>query len=341
MAVEYRNMRIEDEDEVYGLWQRTWGARNIEQVRSRSRLDPRFLDHIFIAIDEGGKVLSTARYAVRHIRDANALPRPAGCVASVVTVEEARRQGHAREVVRLALESMRSEGCAWTLLFSSSMGQSLYEGLGYRTYSAPYFRGTPSGQLAPPGNYTIECLTSPFDISDDAWTAIRVIYKEYNKRRPLSLIRDEEYWQGRVAMRLASGDGTYTPFLFLARNANNIPVGYLLVYFSTQQTAREEFNLDQHLAINELGLAESHEGALDSLLSAALDRAEPGAIGVTCLLPREQRLEQAMSIIFGDSLQILDDRRMMARPLGETFSEGDISAMFEAPGAHFWSMDDF
>ena len=122
MEVEYRKMRLEDEDAVFQLRMQTWGAPSIEYVRAGARLDPLYLEHTFVAVEAAGNLLSTVRYWLRDIRDANGTPQRVGCVASVVTVESARRQGHARELMQLAIEAMRAEGCAWSFLLSSDMG---------------------------------------------------------------------------------------------------------------------------------------------------------------------------------------------------------------------------
>src|SRR5688572_13863128 len=116
MAVEYRQMRPADEDAVFDLRMRMWNAPSRDYVRQGALLDPRYLDHTFVAVAEDGSLLSTVRYWLRHLRDAEGAPRLVGCVASVATVEGARRQGHARELMQLAIEAMREDGCEWSLL---------------------------------------------------------------------------------------------------------------------------------------------------------------------------------------------------------------------------------
>src|SRR5688500_1514748 len=191
-------MLPEDEDAVFALRMRTWGAPNIEYVRRNAYSDPLYLQHIFVAFSPDGTLLSTVGYWLRHIRDARGTPRLVGCVASVITIEVARRQGYARKLMQLALDSMADDGCDWSLLFSSGMGVPFYEALGYRHYPALYYRGTlPKGN--PPsrfaggtlidvgqqsiagaagvnshtGSYSIARIEAPFDIADRNWQAIR------------------------------------------------------------------------------------------------------------------------------------------------------------------------
>src|SRR3954470_22640039 len=145
MSVDYRKMRLEDEDAVFALRMRMWRAPSIEYVREGARLDPRYLDHTFVAMDEAGTLLSTVRFWVRQIRNASGVPECVGCVASVATIESARRQGHARRLMLLAIKAMRDEGCAWSLLLSSDLGVPLYESLDYRVLPAYYANGLLSG----------------------------------------------------------------------------------------------------------------------------------------------------------------------------------------------------
>src|SRR2546423_13852294 len=78
MAVEYRNMRPEDEDVVFDLRMQMWGWQTREQVRRSAYLDPLYLRHTFIALDGDGRLLSSLRYWLRDIRDASGTPRPVG-----------------------------------------------------------------------------------------------------------------------------------------------------------------------------------------------------------------------------------------------------------------------
>src|SRR5437867_2066479 len=170
MAVEYRNMRPEDEDMVFDLRKQMWGWPSREHVRQSAYLDPLYLRHTFVAVAGDGMLLSSLRYWLRDIRDAGGTPRLVGCVASVATVESARRQGHARRLMQMALETMREEGCAWSLLLSSEMGKPLYEGLGYHVQTAPYYQGLLSGGLPESrGRYAVQRLEPPFDAGDETW----------------------------------------------------------------------------------------------------------------------------------------------------------------------------
>jgi GNAT superfamily N-acetyltransferase len=309
MAVEYREMRAEDEHAVFDLRMRTWDAPSIEYVRAGALLDPRYLEHTFVAFDFDGTLLSTVRYWLRHIRDAKGTPRLVGCVASVVTIEKARRQGHARKLMQLAIDAMREDGCDWTLLLSSRMAPPLYEGLGYRLYQVPYYTGIVSGER-PPGEvgYSVRRLDPPFNIDDDTWKSVREIYSAYNAHRPLSLVRDDDYWHGYFLRSLLAPHASHQKALFVARDQEGQDVGYLLAYIWSQETARELHNLDRAFTIGEIGVLPDHDTALSALLSSAtgvLTGRVEGQIGMTAILPRERRIEDGMCTILGKGMRIL------------------------------------
>jgi GNAT superfamily N-acetyltransferase len=359
MSVSYRNMLPEDEDAVFGLRMHTWGAPDIDYVRRNACSDPLYLQHTFVAFAPDGTLLSTAGYWLRHIRDARGTPRRVGCVASVITIEAARRQGHARKLMQLALDSMAGEGCDWSLLFSSGMGVPFYEALGYCLYPAPYYRGTldigqqaiagAAGVTTHTGDYSIARIEAPFDIADRNWQVIRGIYAAYNLRRPLSLLRDEDYWQSYFAPRLSSAPAEDTTYVFLASTGDQ-PVAYLVARLLSTRPARDFFQEDQGFMIREAAVLPGHDAALPALmpatrdvlvhwrLPALLERQVPGS----AFLPREAAVEECMRALFAQALHLSGERRrMMAKPLGEGFTETDLTAAFQAPGALFGHMDLF
>jgi predicted N-acetyltransferase YhbS len=349
MPVLYRNMLPEDEDAVFDLRMKTWGGASREWVRQGAYLDPQYSKHTFVAVDEGGPLLATVRYWPRHLRDASGRPLPVGCVASVVTVETARRQGHASKLMRMTLDSMREEGFEWALLFSSDMGVPLYESLGFHHYDAPYYKGNLVGILPNPGgtSYTIEHINRPFNIDDPMWRAARAIYDVYNAARPLSLVRDDTYWLGYYARRIEAVLPAHSSTLFLARAADGQPVGYLLVQVRMQDPPpAQPPNPYDTFFISETGWLPGHEEAWHALLYAALEdirkrtreKEQPGG---TVFLPGEEPLNEAVRALFGSTLEAVNDRNFMALTTSNSTGEADIAAIFSAPNAHFWIMDDF
>lgn len=344
MPTEYRKMRLDDEDQVFAIRMNTWRAPSIEHVRQVARLDPHYLDHTFVAIAGDGTVVSTARYWLRQIRDAEGTPQKVGCVASVTTVESARRQGHGHKLMKLVIESMREEGCEWSLLLSSDMGVPLYTGVGYVHHPAPHFQGLLTGRRPPVGgSYKVERFDSPFDFGAGEWQAVREIYFAYNATRPLSLVRDDDYWRGYFARRVISRAASRRMALFLACTEGGERIAYLLADYSTPEQAQQDSevgqDLDQLINIGELGMLQGHEGSLPALLGAVLDEVAPGKVGCAFRVPGDGYVYDTMRALFAPEIATLDCE-MMALPLVQGVSAA-IARTFSAPGALFWTIDDF
>lgn len=345
MEVTYRKMRSEDEEAVFALRMQMWRAPSIEFVRQGAYLDPKHLDRTFVAFGEDGTLLSTTRYVVREIRGAAGDPQKVGCVASVATIDSARRQGHSRRLMQMTIEAMREEGCAWSLLFSSDMGVPLYASLDYRIHFAPYYEGLLSAERLPTsGAYQVERVEPPFDFADSNWKAVREIYSIYNAQRPLSVVRDDAYWRGYYARCVLARSRSRAVVLLLARTPAGEPAGYLSTDYATGEPARQDSkfnrNLDQFITIAEVGLMLGHERALPEMLAALLDGVAPGFVGGSARMPREGGVYEAIRALFGPNVLMLD-RRMMALPLAPGVTHEHIANIFAAPGALFWIIDDF
>ncbi len=141
MSVEYRRMRPEDEDRVVALWAHTFGSNDPERSRRYIRIsDPDYLNHTLLAVSPESTVLATLRYYVYSLRNADGTPQLVSCISHVTTREEARRQGHACNLLNLAFQAMRAEGCLWMLLFPA---RSVYP-----STSATTFITTPTHTVA-------------------------------------------------------------------------------------------------------------------------------------------------------------------------------------------------
>ena len=343
MAAEYRSMTEKEEDAVLGLWLETWPGADLARARLHIKTDPRWLEHTLVAIGEDGAVLATAHHWLHRLRDAGGKARLVGCVSHVSTRASARRQGHARTLMQMQIAAMSEEGCEWTLLYSSEMGKSVYPGLGYRHMSAPYNRGLLSRSLpdAPPG-YTVRRYSTVAEAG--GWRPLARIYAAYNAGRPLSVARDDAYWEGFLSTKLDISWRGHEAAIFLAFSGDDqqTPVGYLLAQFSTPEYAEKEFGLDQAFTVGEIGAMPGNDAAISALLGAVVENTLPGRVGGRLFVPLgDPLLDGAAQTIFGDTLQRLDDRAMMARPLVSNVSEADLNAMFSAPGALQYLTDEF
>jgi hypothetical protein len=92
--------------------------------------------------------------------------------------------------------------------------------------------------------------------------------------------------------------------------------------------------------LHEVGALRGDDEALPMLLSAVAERAGGrGSKGRLCL-PREQPIDAALAVLFDDLEQPIDDEPM-ARAIAPDFDGHRIDALFAAPGAFTWMLDDF
>jgi GNAT superfamily N-acetyltransferase len=340
MQVEYRRMRVEDELQAFTLWANTFGGGDPEISRHYISPDPAYLDHTLLAIFPDGTIAATLHYWLYPIRDANGTPQLVGAISHVATREEHRRKGYAANLLNWAFEDMLANGCDWTLLFSSDMGVPLYERHGFQRFSHPYRRGLLSREYPPHDpTYTITRIDEPDPTRD--WSLLAPTYDAYNDMRPLTRIRDAWYWQSYFPTHIEATLKAKRGALYTATSKDGVLCAYMIAYFSTQEMAQKEYQLDQVFTISEISALPGHEAAIPQLLTAAVKATMLGKVGGQLMLPYEEPINSTASIIYGPDLHEMDDRSMFARPLSPNTTYEDIKAIFSAPGAIFWRIDAF
>jgi len=232
---------------------------------------------------------------------------------------------------------MAAEGCEYALLFSSEMGVPLYESLGYRMMGSPYRRGfVQRGRPLYTGRYTVREGREP------DWDAVAHIYKGYNTGRPLAFVRDEVYWSEYIAPKWGYVLDRLGGRVFTAHEgADGEPVAYALAYVSTPEYAREHFGLDQVFTICEMGALPGHDAAIPALVDSAAALTLPGEVGGRVYAPRDDAPSAAIESLFGATLNEMDDRRMMVRPLVDAVTFADLEDMFASSASVFWLLDEF
>ncbi len=340
MQVEYRRMRVEDELQAFTLWANTFGEGNPEISRRYISPDPNYLDRTLLAIFPDGTIAATLHYCIYPIRDDKGTPHLVGAISHVATREEHRRKGYAANLLNWAFEDMQANGCEWTLLFSSEMGVSLYERQGFQRFSHPYRRGLLSRSYPPDDpDYTITRIDQPDPTRD--WSFLAPIYAAYNDMRPLTRVRDAHYWLSYFPTHIEATLAGKRGALYTAATSDGTLCAYMIAHFSTHEMAQKEYQLDQVFTISEIAALPGQEAAIPQLLSAAVKATMPGKVGGQLILPYEEPINSTATIIYGPDLHEMDDRSMFARPLSPNITCDDIKAIFSAPGAIFWRIDDF
>ncbi len=333
MAIEYRLMRAEDKRAVLSLWSEVYGYTYEEQA-TRFASDPAAQRHTYVAVAADGTVLSTLHYRLSRRRDATGAPRLVGEVDSVTTRADARRQGHATRLLRMALDALRRDGCDWSLLVATEDGRPLYERYGWRCYGEPWRRGTILGELP---RTTGAFVVRPYDplSASEGWDPIAAVDVAFNRRRPLTVVRNAAYWRGYAALRVGTWIATEGLVIFAAFRGAADPraLGY----------AMAEFYPDA-FQVRDIGALPEEAGVPLALLTAIAAEARRRGIPLAgrMYLPQEPPIDAALDRLFGPTLHAgQDDGHLMARPIASGFTEQQLDAIFTAPDAHFSAIDLF
>jgi GNAT superfamily N-acetyltransferase len=334
----YRAITEEDVEPLLDLWLETWGEADRDFARWEIKADPLYLTHTLVAQAPEGRILASAHYGLNRVRLVRSEPVLAGCLSHVATHPDARRQGHAERLVRMAHDGMRGESCRISLLFSSEEGQPLYRKLGYTALSMPYRRGIVIGSASPSDDYTVQSCDPA---GEECWRDVRAISERYYAERPMSVARNEVQWNVVMTRTRRSFTG-HTPRVYLAsRRDGGEPVAYMLAHISDEATAREHFGLDRRFSISEVGAMPGHEHAFHNLLEVLTGEVGEGRVGGNIFMPIEPTADEAVRALFGDSPERIDDRNLMGLPLDGSVTADDLLAAADAPGAHFNRMDEF
>ncbi|GAB4217475.1 MAG: hypothetical protein OHK0022_59790 [Roseiflexaceae bacterium] len=328
----YRRMRPEDRAAVIQLWSQIFETPEAYQAE-RLAGDPDADEHTYVAVAPDGMVVS-ALHTLRTRRcDADGSPRLVGEIDSVATRTEARRQGHAERLLLLALAELEQAGCDWSLLVTTEMGRPLYQRHGWRPFPEPWRRGSVVG--APPAQ-AAAYQVGPLDpqAEPEAWRRIAAVDTAFNQGRPLTVVRDANYWQGYAAARVGNWITSEGLVVFAATRPGTPGLcGYALAEFYPSA-----------FQIRDLAVLPAEPDALPALLHAVAQESQRrGAPPVARLfLPREPWIDAAVEHLFGATLQHGHVQgSLMARAIGPRFSEAQLDALFAAPGAIFSSIDLF
>jgi GNAT superfamily N-acetyltransferase len=287
-----------------------------------------------VAVAPDGTVLSTLHYLLSRRWDAAGIPRPVGEIDSVTTRPEARRQGHAAQLLRLALDALRCDGCDWSLLVATPDGRPLYERQGWRGFAEPWRRGTVPGALPPAeGHYRVRAYDPASQPA--GWDALAAVDLAFNRRRPLAVVRSAAYWRTFAALRVSTWMATEGLVIFAASRADTARqlCGYALAEFYPPA-----------FQVRDLGVLPAEEDAALALLTAVAAEARRRGIPATglCYLPREPAIDATLDHLFGPALEAGQDRgQLMARTIAAGFTDGQLDVTFAAQRAHFSAIDLF
>jgi GNAT superfamily N-acetyltransferase len=324
--IEYRRMARGEEGAALDLWTDMYEGTRRDAWQRELRCDPKYLEHTFIAVETTGNVLSTCHYWLKEIRDSTGQPHLTGCVSHVATHPNARRRGHAGRLLEMTIEAMERDGCRWSLLFATEEGRSLYERLGWRVLHTPFREGILSGERPDGGSAYAIRRYDPFT-EPGGWGPLANVYAAYNIRRPLTVVRDADYWREYIRVKTHG----WAVFLVAEPSPNEKEIdAYLLSHFS-----------ERGFLVNEMAVLPGHEDAIPALFAAVVDRAQGGDTRGRLFLPYEPEIDATIECIFGGKVSTQESNEPMVRPVSPGFSHDRIEALFRSKGAIYWPMDEF
>lgn len=319
----YRPLRENDIPAVLDLWATEIDVPR-ERIEAEFNTDPDRLAHTHIAVSEDGEILSAVHYFVRWIRDAAGTAQRVGAVAGVATRADHRGEGIASRLLRQSLAAMEAEGCCWSLLFTKVNG--FYEKLGWRTFPTGYRQGMlAQNPLSAPDGFAVRPF-SP-DQEEDGWARLAQIHAIYNERRPLTTVRDLDYWRSYASLRLIAPSVT----LFVANRVDHPQdlLGYIVAHIHPET-----------IGISELGVLPDLPDGVGLLLGAMQREARARGIQLSrVFLPREDAVNAAVERYFQGVYEGTYEM-LMGRPLAG-YRMAEIEATFTAAGAIPWPADDF
>jgi GNAT superfamily N-acetyltransferase len=332
-AVNYRLMRAQEQRAVSRLVGEVFGT-SLAYQEARFASDPAAPRHTYVAIAEDGTLLSTLHYLVSRRRDTTGTPRRVGEVDSVTTLPNERGRGYASRLLELALAAMLRDGCDWSLLIAGEKSRPLYERHGWKCYGEPWRRGTV--KRVPPsssGGYVVE----PYDPRRelDGWGRLAAIDIAFNRNRPLTVVRDREYWRQDVARRVGhwiETEGLLILAALLPQRKQPL-CGYAMAEFAPS-----------FFQVRDLAVLPEESTAISALLAEVAREADRRGIPLIgrMFLPHEPPIDKALDTLFGETLQEGQDRgHLMARTVGRNFTDSQLDALFAAPSATYSAIDHF
>ena len=301
---------------------------------ARFATDPAAHAHTYVAVAPDGTIVSTLHYHLTVRRDADGRPRRVGEIDSVVTRAAARRQGHATRLLRLALDALHAAGCAWSLLVATDAGRPLYERAGYRCYPEPWRRGTITGALPQRDRrYVMRPYDPPQELA--GWDQIATVDVAFNRRRPLTVVRDVAYWRGYAAWRVGNwitDEGLVIFGAFRSEAASRL-CGFACAEFYPAA-----------FQVRDIGVLPEEAGVTLALLTAVAAEAGRRAIPLVgrMYLPQAPPIDTALDRLFGPTVYAGQDQgQVMARTIAADFTQRHLDAIFDAPGAHLSAIDLF
>ena len=134
MPVSYRRMHADEETAAVNLWMRALETTAAEALLTFRdfRDNPQRFDQSVVAVTDDGTLLATVCYWLREVRDTAGQPSRIGHLYHVATDPNARRQGHASQLLDQTIQALQAANCTWAILGARQAAVPLYANFGGR-----------------------------------------------------------------------------------------------------------------------------------------------------------------------------------------------------------------
>lgn len=343
MPLTYRTLQPHEVDTLLHLW-----ATVLEDsYENRQRLfgdfadDPQRFMRTQVALTEDGVICGAATYWLREFRDVTGAPVRVGHLWGMATAPAYRRQGIATTLLQRTVATMGGEGCQWAILFAREEARSLYERLGWQGFPTLYCGGFALDNPPESPNYAVH-FYDPWQ-APLGWQPLAAVYAEYNRQRPLSLVRSSAYWQGYGAWMAKDWvDNQCARYLVVTPVEQPQTIcGYALVHFYNQVYAEQHFGSPPWFAVSEIGVKDNAPGAMMALVAGVVREAKTQQMVYGHFATAaEPQLAAAQQMLFHQPLNCEEvTGSLMARPLAPDVTATQLATLFATPGAWLWELD--
>jgi GNAT superfamily N-acetyltransferase len=272
--VEVRAIRESEYEECLDLWEKVFGDGRAYFERYFTG-DPDFQPEYTRCCFAGGRMIAAAQIC-RRVVACGEFTLTMGGIANVATLKEHRGKGYNTACLRDALRIMEADAMDFSLLFTGIHG--FYARLGWETVALSYLSGDIREKFSPTLS---DIAVRPNEAQDDE--AIRGLYAQFNRTRPIAARRSGPYWRGWIGWH----DGKAPGEARVAERGGSV-VGYSL------SRLRED-----RLEIFEAGAADGEKEAIGALLEeAAADALRNGVRRILFYLPATPEVRAAAERIF-------------------------------------------
>lgn len=270
----------------------------------------RSLDHASGAWVDG-ELVAVADVFLRDVRWLDGTPKRVGCVGSVATHPDYRRQGLSGRLLERSIQVMKETGCEWSLLFTGT--HSHYERYGWKTQTLRHRVGC-LNPIQPPSCDKV-ARKERFRLGET--DALVPLHLETNKRRPVTTARSSENWTFAVRERLNRPRCT----TFMTGSA-----------YAVLTTSGDR------LTVSEVGGSPANFAALASAAHSLARESQTSQVELA--VPIDPLFDEFAGVL-GRDYRMEEGRWSMSRPISAAIAPDDLDELFETPGAHHYWLDNF